>query len=39
MIALAGIVKGTDFWKEGRTLERAGLAGKTPAQILAMVNG
>lgn len=38
-IALAGMVKGTDFWKEGRTLERSRLAGKTPAQILAVVNG
>ncbi len=37
MIHLASLVKGTDFWKEGRTLERAGLAGRTPAQILAAV--
>ncbi len=39
LIRLASLVKDTDFWKEGRTLERAGLAGKTPAQILAVVNG
>ena len=39
LIHLANVVKGRDFWKEGRTLERAGLADKTVAEILAEVNG
>lgn len=38
LIHLAGIIKGRDYWKEGRTLERVGLASKSMAEILDAVN-
>jgi opine dehydrogenase len=38
IIRLASLVKRTDFWAEGRTLERAGFAGKTASEILAAVS-
>ena len=34
---LAGVINGIDYPREGLTLERMGLAGKTPAQIRARV--
>jgi opine dehydrogenase len=34
---LAGLINGIDYPREGLTLERMGLAGKTPAQIRARV--
>ena len=34
---LAGVINGIDYPREGLTLERMGLAGKTPAQIRAHV--
>jgi opine dehydrogenase len=34
LIALAAIVKRTDYWKEGRTLERLGLAGLGKSELL-----
>jgi opine dehydrogenase len=39
MIHLAGLVSGADFWKEGRTMERLGLADKDAKEILRLVNG
>ena len=33
VITLAGIVHQTNFWSRGRTLERLGLAGLSPAEI------
>ncbi len=39
LIHLANLVKGKDFWKEGRTVERLGIADKSMDEILAMVNG
>lgn len=39
MIHLAGLVRGADFWKEGRTMERLGLADKNMEQILRLVSG
>lgn len=36
-INIAGAVCGRDFWKEGRTAEKLGLAGKSQAEILEMV--
>jgi len=38
MIDLANLVKGVDHWKMGRTVERLGLSGMSPAQLLEMVN-
>lgn len=34
---LAGVINGVDYPREGLTLERMGLAGKTPAEIRAHV--
>jgi opine dehydrogenase len=34
IVEVGNIVLGRDFWKEGRTLEKLGLAGKTPEQIV-----
>ena len=34
---LAGVINGIDYPREGLTLERMGLAGKTPAEIRAHV--
>ena len=34
---LAGVINGIDYPREGLTLERMGLAGKTPGQIRAHV--
>ncbi len=39
LIQLASLVKGRDFWKEGRTVERLGVADKGMDEILATVNG
>lgn len=39
MIHLAGLLRGTDYWKEGRTAERVGLSGKSAGEILSIVNG
>jgi opine dehydrogenase len=38
MIHLAGVAKGTDFWKDGRTVERLGLADKSMSEVLSIVN-
>lgn len=38
LINLASLVKGVDYWKEGRTLEKMGLADKSIKEILAIVN-
>ena len=35
---LAGVINGIDYSRQGLTLERMGLAGKTPAQIRAHVS-
>src|SRR5215470_12670197 len=37
LIHLAGVINGIDYPREGLTLQRMGLAGKTPAQIRAHV--
>lgn len=37
VVELGNILLGKNFWKEGRSLERLGLAGKTPAEIAAMI--
>ncbi len=39
LIHLANVVKGRDFWKEGRTVERLGLADRSMDEILALVTG
>ena len=39
MIHLAGLLNETDYWKEGRTLERVGLSDKSLDEILSLVNG
>lgn len=39
LIQLTNVVKGRDFWKEGRTVERLGLADKSMEEILALVTG
>jgi opine dehydrogenase len=39
IIGLASLVKGVDFWQEGRTVERAGLASLSRGEILRLVNG
>ena len=39
LIDLAGLVKETDFRKQGRTLEKMSLADKSVKEILAIVNG
>lgn len=36
-VNIASAVCGRDFWKEGRTAEKLGLAGKTAAEIQDMV--
>ena len=36
-INIASAVCGRDFWTEGRTAEKLGLAGKTAAEIQDMV--
>ncbi|NPV81922.1 MAG: NAD(P)-binding domain-containing protein [Firmicutes bacterium] len=38
IVELANIVLGRNFWEEGRTLEKLGLAGKTPQEIQALVS-
>jgi hypothetical protein len=38
MIALASIVNQIDYWKEGISLEKLGLAGLKPEEILTLVN-
>jgi len=38
IVEVGNIVLGRDLWKEGRTLEKLGLAGKTPAQIVEMIS-
>ena len=35
---LAGVINGIDYSRQGLTLERMGLAGKTPAQIRVHVS-
>ena len=35
---LAGVINGIDYPRDGLTLERMGLAGKTPAEIRAHVD-
>lgn len=37
VVELVNIVLGRNFWKEGRTLEKLGLAGKAPQQIRTLV--
>jgi opine dehydrogenase len=37
LVHLAGLSLGVDYWRDGLTLERLGLAGKTPDQLLAFV--
>ncbi len=39
MIHIANLIKETDFWKVGRTVERMGFADKSLDQIMALVNG
>lgn len=39
MIYLAGLAAARDYWKEGRTVERLGLADKSLEEILSLVNG
>jgi opine dehydrogenase len=39
LIHLATIVKGTDYRRQGRTVERLGLADKSLDEALALVNG
>ena len=39
IIRLACIIRGRDYWEEGRTIEKLGLAEKTPKEMLAMVYG
>ena len=37
-VNIASAVCGRDFWKEGRTAEKLGLAGKTADEIRQMVS-
>ena len=37
LIALAGLALGIDYRLDGLTLERLGLAGKTPAELVRFV--
>jgi opine dehydrogenase len=39
LIHLANIVKGTDYRRQGRTMERLGLADKSLDEVLALVSG
>ncbi|MBN2043644.1 MAG: NAD/NADP octopine/nopaline dehydrogenase family protein [Anaerolineales bacterium] len=39
LIRLASIIRGTDFWEHGRTIERLGLAQFSSEELLAMVTG
>jgi len=38
LVDIGGALLGTDFWKQGRTLEAMGLAGMNRSQILEFVN-
>lgn len=38
IVEIGNTILGRDFWTEGRTLEKLGLAGKTPEQIVAMIS-
>lgn len=38
IIEMGNIVLGRNFWQEGRTLEKLGLAGKSPEQIKEMIS-
>jgi opine dehydrogenase len=37
VVDLANVLLGRDFWREGRSLEKLGLAGKTPQEIRRLV--
>ena len=37
-ISIASVVSGRDFKSEGRTVEKLGLTGKTPTEILEMIS-
>ena len=38
MINLAGLINGTDYWREGRTLEKVGLAGLGAIEMMNYVS-
>jgi len=38
VVELTNVLLGRDFWKEGRSLEKLGLAGRSPAEIRALAS-
>ena len=37
LVRLASLALGIDYWRDGLTLERLGLAGKSPAELARLV--